>query len=707
MRPTTIIAGIGLAAALALAIPARGAVPEEIRLDPQRIKANEALVAPGPAGGPTAIAMTFRPAEWSSATVEAPTPWDWSRFGYLILDLKNPGPRPVAFSVRVDDDPKADGRRHCRTAPGVIGPGSSASFAVDFGPEPMQYGMRGPPGPFGARALRAKGQDPFDLHHILSFRISLHRPEQTEVLVLRGARLEPPATHDKIVDQFGQYANSDWPGKLHEEADLGRRRAEEEADFRSLPTLPGRDRFGGWSDGPHQAPAGFFRTVQVDGRWWLVDPDGNLFFSTGIDCVAPQEATLITGRESLFSWLPEDGTPLARCFGMTRTVHMGPVKSGRTFDFYRANLMRKFGLDAEPAWRDVALRRLPSWGFNTIGNWSDRRLYRNGRVPYTATVSIGGDHARLSSGSDYWGKMHDPFDPRFAADVERSLRDTAGLVRGDPWCIGYFVDNELSWGGGDPASAAGRFGLAFGSLGAAPGSPAKAELVAQLRRKYGTIERLNAAWDTTFLGWDALAAATWKPASPFPEAIKADLSTFVTSLARRYFQTVRDALKRLDLDHLYLGCRFAWRTPEAVAAAAESCDVVSFNIYQRRVEPKEWAFLETLGKPAIIGEFHVGALDRGIFHTGLVSAADQHERAEVFRGYVESVLDHTALVGCHWFQYIDQPLTGRSYDGENYNIGFVTVTDTPYPEMVAAARSVHRAMYPRRLSAGRATQSTR
>ena len=44
----------------------------------------------------------------------------------------------------------------------------------------------------------------------------------------------------------------------------------------------------------------------------------------------------------------------------------------------------------------------------------------------------------------------------------------------------------------------------------------------------------------------------------------------------------------------------------------------------------------------------------------------------------------------------DQPLTGRSFDGENYNIGFVNVTDTPYVEMIEAARVVHAEAYARR-----------
>lgn len=46
----------------------------------------------------------------------------------------------------------------------------------------------------------------------------------------------------------------------------------------------------------------------------------------------------------------------------------------------------------------------------------------------------------------------------------------------------------------------------------------------------------------------------------------------------------------------------------------------------------------------------------------------------------------------HWFQYEDQPLTGRG-DGENYQIGFVDVCDRPYPQIVAACRDIGRRMY--------------
>jgi len=161
-------------------------------------------------------------------------------------------------------------------------------------------------------------------------------------------------------------------------------------------------------------------------------------------------------------------------------------------------------------------------------------------------------------------------------------------------------------------------------------------------------------------------------------------------------RTIRDALKKYDPNHMYLGTRFAGYTEESVEAGAEFCDVMSFNIYRPRVEPSQWSFLDNLGKPVIAGEFHMGALDRGMFHTGLVDTRDQEARAEMFMDYVRSVVDNPVFVGCHYFKYNDEPLTGRPGDGENYSIGFTTVTDGLYPEMIKAAKTVSGEMYKRR-----------
>jgi len=95
---------------------------------------------------------------------------------------------------------------------------------------------------------------------------------------------------------------------------------------------------------------------------------------------------------------------------------------------------------------------------------------------------------------------------------------------------------------------------------------------------------------------------------------------------------------------------------------------------------------ELTGKPILIGEFHFGTPGRGMA-ASLVQVRDQAERGKAYRYYVENALAMPELVGTHYFQWADQPSTGRS-DGENYNIGLVDVTDRPY-DLVAALKETH------------------
>jgi hypothetical protein len=122
--------------------------------------------------------------------------------------------------------------------------------------------------------------------------------------------------------------------------------------------------------------------------------------------------------------------------------------------------------------------------------------------------------------------------------------------------------------------------------------------------------------------------------------------------------------------------------------------VVSYNRYQRSVADFHFPGED---RPLMIGEFHFGALDRGMFHTGLVPVESQAARAEAYQDYVADALRHPQFVGTHWFQYQDEPTTGRFYDEENYQIGFVDIADTPYPETIAASRRVGENLYPTRL----------
>lgn len=651
-------------------------------------------VREGATHGRYALQVEFLPkTDWPNLMFRAETAWDWSAYSGLAFDLTNPTPEPIVFGVRVDEDPRADGVRFCRQGGATIPPKQRIRFVMPLAPNPMDFGMRGLPALKGYQAVNTTVSNAINLSHIVAFQIFLDHPQTPKRLIVDNIHLiryyQPL---EGIVDEFGQYAHANWAHKVRSIEHMRRQLRAEQRELERIPDLPERDRFGGWATGPKREATGYFRVEKVDGKWAFITPDGTLFLSIGMDCVNWGEYTYITGREKMFRWLPDEKDPLAKYYAHLSGALMGPIKEGKAYNFFLANLERKYGERYREVWREHTLRRLRAWGFNTIANWSASEFYRNGKIPYVATVGIWGDHKRVRSGVDYWGKMHDPFDEGFQRNLEASVRQVASQVGDDPWCLGYFVDNELSWGAdGEPTK---RYGLAYGALELeASESPAKRALIEQLHRKYRTIEALNKAWQTTFPSWDALERPhDLRSQKPTPECLQ-DLRAYVKAFALQYFRSVRETLRRYAPNHLYLGCRFAWYTPEAVEAAAETSEVLGFNFYVPRIERARWKFLEAYDRPILSGEFHFGALDRGMFHTGLVPARNQQERAQMYAEYVRSVVEHPYFVGCHWFQYIDQPLTGRWFDGENYNIGFITITDTPYPEMVSAARAIHQQIY--------------
>jgi hypothetical protein len=625
---------------------------------------------------------------------------DWRSFGALAVQVSNPSNKPIGFSIEVTDAAGADTKGLTQSD---LEPHQTATFALAINsPWPADLGMRGEPPIPGVRRL-VEDHKRVDLEHVTRFRVLPSNPEEPHSLVIDDIKLLPGVSYDAIVDSFGQFSRGDWPGKVKDGADLRGQRQEEEAELQAHPILPDRDEYGGWASGPQLEATGYFRTQKADGKWWLVTPSGHLFFSLGMDVVYVGDgATVIEGREYMFHSLPTTESPLASHYSISRIAAPIGLKikfiDGRTFDFYAANLERKYGADWLNLWTSTATARLQAWGFNTIGNWSDRKIYKQHRIPYTATLKVIGPVAEIPGGGDFWSRMLDPFDPAFTEAAIRAAQADVGC-RGDPWCVGYFVDNELSWGT-DKKDERSRYGLALGALSLGADSPAKRAFVDRLEKKYKSIGKFNEAWNTHFADWPQVIAADVRPDYNFTDAMREDMTVFLRALAGRYFQIIRDALRQSDPNHLYLGSRFYFYTPESLDACEAFCDVVSFNIYEPKIEPTEWSFLSHLKKPVIIGEFHMGSTDRGMFHPGLVSAPSQSARAEMFKEYVRSVLDNPMFVGCHYFKYNDEPLTGRPMDGENYAIGFTNVVDGVYPEMVEAAKAVSSEMYERRAHEG-------
>jgi len=662
----------------------------------------------------TGIAITFNPGtNWPGVTWTASPNWDWSGAVQLAVTVTNTGSAPTQLYYIAKDAAGKD--LYAGFTGPTLEPGKTYIALTDLVHDNKStYGMNfPPPAVTGDNVWLNEQHGAIDLSKVVSFKIFMQKPPTDPVTVnIKSILLYKPspaqAFYTGIIDQFGQFTHATWTGKITAASDLAARLASENEDIAAHPTITDRDEYGAWSTGEKVSPApGFFQTVNRNGKWWLVAPNGDLFLSFGFNCMWPggtktDIGTTTQGREYMFESLPNDA------HAGTSSFQYGPFKGGpfTSYDFYGANVDKKYGTkygtgDFIPGWNAQALKRMQSWGFNTIANWSDNRpgsLQSEDKLPYTVTLTsksptrVGPDH------------VPDPYDPGFPTATEDRIKSviTPKMVS-DPWCVGYYCDNEIKWSqaypewSGNLITVQNRYTLAIGVLAAAATQPSKIAFQSQMQAKYATIDKLNAAWGTTFDSWDTFLKPYKVPAAPKDELI-ADMGTFTQAYAAKYASTIKSIIKKYDPNHLYFGCRFSFSSPEIIKGVAQEggVDVVSFNIYTYTLKPELWSFTSTLGKPCIVSEYHFGVQGGGMFGYGNgtdTRCIDQADRAAKYTDYIKSLLAQPAFVGAQWFQFIDEPVTGRNYDGENYNCGFVDVADTPYQPMVDAARAIHAQAY--------------
>lgn len=654
------------------------------------------------AGGEMLRRYTFAPSAQPQLDL-APAQGAWPADGELRLRVQNAMPWAVTLVLDVE----GEGGAHLHASVGLpAGPVQTVVLPL-HATSPRAFGMQdGPPMPFeqaGERiAVATTVEGASSLHAIQAVRLGIPAPQAAQTLLLGVLDLAPErslhAAYSGIVDRYGQYARGAWPEKIKDDARL---RAAQ-ATVAKAPSRAGVDRYGGRLDVQGQA-TGWFHAQRIDGRWRLVTPAGHGFFSLGVNAVAADGGrSYVEGRDWMFRDLPPAAGEWSAFYGHGEgSGEIGAANAlayhhGRWFDFYAANLYRVDGKDWRDAWRRRTRARLAAWGFNTLGNWSDETIARGHALAYTRSINIAGDYANVATGYDYWGRMPDPFDPRFAQATERAVAQATAGVRDDPWLLGYFADNELAWAA---PGAQGHWALAQGTLRGAPQSPAKRALLAMLEHKYGDALKLGVAWGIGVTRWEALASTGFQP--PLPNeahpAIAEDYSAWLRAYADQYFRVVAQTLRRRDPHHLFLGGRFAVRTPEAVAACAQWCDVVSINVYADLPgHGMDLAALHALGKPVLVSEFSFGSTDRGPFGTGPVAVWNEAQRGQAYARFLAAATADPSIVGAHWFEYADQPVTGRLLDGENAHLGLVGITDVPFRSFVQAAAAAHAAAAARR-----------
>jgi hypothetical protein len=571
--------------------------------------------------------------KWSLKELNPGMDKDWSSYGFLTFEMNSSSTQ--RFEIRAYDD---GGTRRLNILP-FQGVWVRVSIPlIHFqkmnteGMDLAAIGKTARPG-YWIGFTRSVGS----ISNIDSLGVAMKLPIDSPTLELRNFRLTMTAedtilTANPLVDEFGQWIPEEWTGKAKSLDDLKSAWNEEEKSFGS--NITGASKYGGFT-GKKIKATGFFRVEKINDRWWFIDPEGHLFWSNGSCCIEPMsDLSRVKGREYIFSDLPPAE--------ITASFQKSPRRGSTSF--YTWNLYRRFGSEWYQKWTDLTFRRMDNWGINTIGNWSDPNLGNCHRKTYVATLNGWGIEKGLMG-------MPDVYAPTYAPQVDSAAARQCAPKKDDPFLLGYFIGNEPPWPGRE------------------------AELVNLI------LSGKETAMQTEL--------KKFLSAGDSPERRK----EFVYQSYTRFLEIVCKAIRKYDPNHLNLGLRLGGVNPDEIIKASKPYfDVFSINIYDYTAKPEMVQNIYSLtGLPVIIGEFHFGVPGHGMA-PGLAQTKDLHERAIAYRFYVENAAAHPAIIGTHWFQWIDQPSTGR-FDGENYNIGFVDVTDRPYQDMVNTAQKIFNRLY--------------
>jgi hypothetical protein len=503
-------------------------------------------------------------------------------------------------------------------------------------------------------------------------------------IYLSGLLPDMKVVGEPMVDEMGQWIQKDWNTKSHSVHEMvlnlkkEYKRAESDSEYPN-----GWSKFGGYTGLKFNA-TGYFHTHYDGKRWWLVDPEGYAFFSNGV-CYGCRMGVygFVDKMENLFSWLPEKDDPEYKDAWTTADhiaeyVKRNGAKTGKDrymFNFARANMIRAFGAEGWwDAWAKINGARLKRWGFNTIGvgvnNYFDEHVMDfldKVKIPFVWTLK----EFPLTDNLIF-RDFPDVYSEQYKERAKKFAEDQVSPFVGNPYMIGYFVNNEPEWKF-QPINLAERVFAHKLRLAT------KDALICMIIDKYKTIENMNKAWKTAFQSFEDLYNPMERVDLLSEDSAK-DMEELHAVLLEKYASVTGDALRNVDPDHMNLGMRYSHFSRRELAGC-EHYDIFSFNRYNPTVVVDLDNVSSILDIPIMIGEWHIGGGDKGLLSHGLLSSPTQEERGKACEFYMQGAMYHKNCVGVHYFEMNDQPLLGR-FDGECMQHGIIDVCNREYDELV-------------------------
>jgi hypothetical protein len=393
---------------------------------------------------------------------------------------------------------------------------------------------------------------------------------------------------------------------------------------------------------------GYWRIARTpQGVWWFVSPQGNLDFLNSVTTVQPTSR----GRD-----------------------RNGPDFLSRDAE---ANDLPALCPAAIDRWGKATVDRVRDAGFKGIGAWSNPVLH-NYDVPMTQDLNLSA-WAQAGSGLIY--------SAGWSAIVENAIKTQVQPLRDNRSLVGYYLDNEMKW---DDEAAGPR--AYFDGL--PENDPNRHEVLRQIRSTWNSLEAFNKDWNLQLGNWSAMESWRVLPAGP-AQAYERLLASWISHLSETYFRITTTLLRKYDPNHLVLGIRYRGSAPpEVVRASKAFTDAQSLNYYvsDARLDADLFKMISSESdQPIVISEYSFHALDGRSGNRNTVGfdaqVLDQKSRGEAYRAFTTRLARVPYVIGADWFQWMDEPPSGRKSDGEDVNFGVVDIDDKPYEPLVDAIRS--------------------
>lgn len=389
------------------------------------------------------------------------------------------------------------------------------------------------------------------------------------------------------------------------------------------------NKYGSRTDRPRQAAKGRFYTKKIDGRWWIIDPEGCIHYERSVASFRKG-----TSARNVAAW----------------------------------NI--RFGSDAK--WLSTSQSELAEIGFHGTGafctnayNLIQDHNKANPSAPMTLAPSFGflsqfrSQYGLANPGGDAANAAGLAFHTAWGTFCENYIRTALAAYLNDPNVLGIFSDNEIDFSSGNSMILS-RF-RAITDVN----DPARKAADDFMASKGATT--VTSALNDEFAG--IVAAKYYK-------GVKEALMKVDPGMM--YLGT------RLHGTPKYL--------KGVIEAAGKYCDIISINYYSRwsaelTTYVKNWG--DWADAPFLVTEFYTKAQDSDLNNQSGAGflVPTQKDRAYAYQHFTLGLLEAKNCVGWHWFKYQDDD--GSDNDGKPANKGMYDNQYKLYPHLSKYARAIN------------------